>query len=247
MRIIPVRIIPIVLLSAFCVEASSQTVTLFPPYNPDTKTYDRSRAWLSFKDGSVKESTKNDWDLGYGFLAINHQDWFILHNSNENRSVIKDLGKRKWEDHSTVPVLEPLPVLPTGERRKITIDTSAGKPLSEQERQDQEEGRRMASEDPFEAQFERETRRNTERVDQAQYDTQYGAKLPMPEPISPGAKWAKTTNTFAKVTLDHIYLLHVKNQVDDFYVLFRVEDFEQHNHCTISWRFASPSKLAKKP
>lgn len=57
-----------------------------------------------------------------------------------------------------------------------------------------------------------------------------------------GKAWAENTRIFAKVVLGHMYLLHIKDESDDFYVMFRVEEFEQSNHCTISWRFVSPPK-----
>jgi hypothetical protein len=51
----------------------------------------------------------------------------------------------------------------------------------------------------------------------------------------PGGAWTRS-GEYAKVILGHMYLLHVKDETADFYVMFRVEDFEQHKHCTISWR-----------
>ena len=49
-------------------------------------------------------------------------------------------------------------------------------------------------------------------------------------------EWAKATPTVAKALLGHLYALHVKNDADDFYVLFRVEELEQGKRCVISWR-----------
>jgi len=48
--------------------------------------------------------------------------------------------------------------------------------------------------------------------------------------------WAKTTKIFAKVVVGHMYVLHIKDDDDDFYVLFRVEELEQNKRCAISWR-----------
>ncbi len=51
-----------------------------------------------------------------------------------------------------------------------------------------------------------------------------------------GDVWAKTTNTMAKVAIGHIYLMHIKDAESDFYVLFRVDSFNQQSYCTITWR-----------
>jgi len=50
-------------------------------------------------------------------------------------------------------------------------------------------------------------------------------------------KWAKATHNMAKICLGHMYGLHIKNDVDDFYVLFRVDELEQKRRCAISWRY----------
>lgn len=47
--------------------------------------------------------------------------------------------------------------------------------------------------------------------------------------------WAQSTSNFAKAKAGYMYLVHVKDAEADFYVLFRVEELEQGNHCTISW------------
>jgi hypothetical protein len=50
------------------------------------------------------------------------------------------------------------------------------------------------------------------------------------------AAWANSTTHFAKATVGNMYLMHVKDDEADFYVLFRVEKLEQGEHCTISWK-----------
>ena len=47
--------------------------------------------------------------------------------------------------------------------------------------------------------------------------------------------WAKTTSNFAKAKVGYMYVVHVKDAQADFYVVFRVEELEQGNHCTITW------------
>ena len=180
--------------SALLVPASAQTVTLIPPEDPVTKKYNEGRSCYSFKHGALKEAvlkqTKtNDYDLGYGFLAINDQDWFQVTTWGGKRNVIQDLGEVDWNDLTTLPVLEPLPEVPDGMQREITVDSSG----------------------------------DTHRA------------------------WAQSTKIFAKVFLDHVYEVHVKDKTADFYVLFKVVDFEQRKHCTITWRLVRSPKESPVP
>jgi hypothetical protein len=46
-----------------------------------------------------------------------------------------------------------------------------------------------------------------------------------------------------KVVAGHMYLVHIKNRETNLYAMFRVEDLEPNDHCTISWKVvASPEK-----
>ena len=156
-----------------------QAVTLYPPHVKATGKYDETRACFSFKLGRNKLANSTDWDLGYGFASISNEDWLMVGTTGaDKRSVMKELGEYKWSDSFKTPALEPLPELKEGERRQITVDSSA----------------------------------DTHR------------------------QWAKTTSHFAKAKAGYMYLVHVKDDQADFYVLFRVEEIEQGDHCTISWR-----------
>jgi hypothetical protein len=192
LQTLPILVVAIFSLSSLT--AFAQTVTLKPPLDPVTKKYNEGHSCYNFKRGEIKEAVlketrTNEWDLGYGFMAIGDQDWFTLHASSENRSVIEDLGEIDWDGPVTVPVLTPLPELPKGKQREITVDSSA--------------------------------------------DTH--------------ANWAKTIKIFAKVVLWHVYAIHIKNETDDFYVLFRVIDFEQQKQCTITWRRVLPPAEPETP
>jgi hypothetical protein len=50
------------------------------------------------------------------------------------------------------------------------------------------------------------------------------------------AAWSNSTTHFAKASVGNMYLVHVKDDQADFYVLFRVERLEQGEQCTISWK-----------
>ncbi|HET8891120.1 MAG TPA: hypothetical protein VFQ41_19605 [Candidatus Angelobacter sp.] len=195
MKISVTRTLAAIALGVFCAAALAQpvrTVTLVPPMDPVTKKYDEGKSCFNFKLGLLKETVlretkRNDWDLGYGSLSINEEDWFTLHFAA--RSVIEDLGERDWNHPGTVPVLEPLPPFPKDKPRVITIDSSA--------------------------------------------DTHQ--------------KWAKATHNMAKIRLGHMYALHVKNDIDDFYVMLRVDELEQKKRCTISWRLIPSPQPAPAP
>jgi hypothetical protein len=178
MKVFLTHIFVIILLESVLAASGLQSVTLYPPVNPETKQYDEGKSLFSFKRGALKEVTKStkDWDLGYGFMAIAEEDWFTLHFGPDNRSVIRDLGEFRWQDTFDIPVLEPRPPADKSEQRQSKVITS--------------------------------------NVHDA---------------------WARS-GEYAKVVLNHVYLMHVKDQCSDFYVMFRVDEFEQHKRCTISWR-----------
>jgi hypothetical protein len=157
-----------------------QTVTLSAKRDKLTGKPLDDGAAVDFRRGAVTTRNAKDWDLGYGGLQINREDWFGVSAAREKRNVMKDLGQLRWSDSCNVPVLEPFPELKKGENRRIAIDASA--------------------------------------------DTHKA--------------WAASTQMFAKVIAGDLYAMHVKDEYSDFYVLFRVEDHEQGDHCTISWTIA---------
>jgi hypothetical protein len=173
--------------------AAQQAVTLYAPWDKAHTKYDEKRAWFSFEYGvrgtEDKRISGDEWgDLGYGFMAINDEDWFTLGPGRDDRSVIKDLGVHTWFDSFVVPQLTPLPKLAPGAERQITVDASA--------------------------------------------DTH--------------KKWAETNGIFAKIVVGHVYAVHVRRGVTDFYTLFRVEQHEQQAQCTISWkRIPAPETKAR--
>lgn len=102
-----------------------QTVTLHPPRDKAGR-YDETRACFNFKTGRMKVPNSTDWDLGYGFLKVSDEDWFMVGTvPRDKRSVMTELGQFDWSDSLRLPVLEPLPELKEGENRNISVDSSA--------------------------------------------------------------------------------------------------------------------------
>lgn len=58
----------------------------------------------------------------------------------------------------------------------------------------------------------------------------------------------KIDPVFAKAILGHLYVMHVVDDVSDFYVLFRIDALTRGDNCTISWRLvpAPESPTAQK-
>jgi hypothetical protein len=109
------------------VVTAQQTVTLHVP-TINEKVYDSDKATFSFEHG-VRGKVRIKrlglfYDLGYGFMAINDEDWFTLSPRRDDRSVIKDLGALNWFESFKVPVLTPLPELEKGQERTFSVDTS---------------------------------------------------------------------------------------------------------------------------
>jgi hypothetical protein len=181
MKITCSRILSLILLLALTLDASTPTVTLYPPLHVSDKKIDWGKSLFSFKRGLLQEMTHNtiDWDLSFGGWIIEDEDWFGLHFGPETRSVIKDLGQFNWDEPMTIPVLQPRPPVEKGKQWQPTVVTN-----------------------------------------------------------DPHGAWTRS-GEYAKVISGHMYLMHVKDETADFYVMFRVEGHEQHKRCMISWRNVS--------
>jgi len=129
-------LLSILFLCAVCAQAGAnvvqaqQTVVLYAPHDKTTQALNQKHACFSFElgqRGDAAEAAATRWDLGYGFLNINGEDYFQVQTSAENRSVIRDLGKFEWGDYFEIPALEPLPEVEKGQSRTVFVNASAGK------------------------------------------------------------------------------------------------------------------------
>ena len=144
-------------------------------------------------------------------------DWFESAAVVGNRSVIKDLGEKDWADQFDIPVVEPLRKLQPGERRMVTIDASGadgadGSPGLP--------GRDAANADGS-------------ITSSARHGTSARMEVKPGKPKHDGKP--RVDPSFVKAVVGHMYVMHVVNDTDDFYVLFRVESIERGSSCTISW------------
>jgi hypothetical protein len=171
---------------------------------------------MNFRSGAMGYSGRT-CDLRYGSLYVGDDlDWFQSSAAFGNRSVIKDLGKLTWDEEFTIPVVQPLPKLKPGEQRHVSIDASGADGVEGRPGEDGRDGiggdMRMAPIGPT----------STD-------------KMPAPARRKHDGK-PRVDPMFVKAVLGHMYVIRVVNDVDDFYVAFRVEEVERGSKCTISWR-----------
>lgn len=164
-------------------------------------------------------------DLRYGSLYVGEDhDWFESSAALGNRSLIKDLGLKSWDEPFNIPVVEPLPKLKPGEQRVITVDASGA---------DGEDGAPGAPGRPG-----------------ADADGVVRAKAaPQPAPTTAPSRpkhdgKPKVDPIYVKAILGHMYVIHVVDETRDFYALFRVEGIERGDNCTISWRLVDAPQVS---
>lgn len=220
-----------VLLGSLSYGATSSSVkgSLTAPQNPTITLYSKNKyrtdprtLCFNLEAGSLVAEGRR-CDLLYGTLYVGDDfDWFQSWAAAGNRSVIRDLGPQLWTDAFTVPVIEPLPKLKPGEQRHVTIDTSGA------DGTDGARGENGTDADGV-------VRRTAEPPI---------ADLPA-QPKNDGEP--KVDSLFVKAVVGHLYVIHVVDQLSDFYAVFRVEALERGDKCTISWRIIpSPQERTEK-
>ena len=210
-------------------ESDVKRVTL---YGPLAHGHDNSRAFFSFKTGTYGLRG----DLGYGSLYVSEEyDWFQVSTAQGARTAFRDLGAHDWADSFGVPYVEPFPVLKEGERRQIVVnaDGADGKP-----------GRSAGPGGNAEDNIMRPPLAPgyfpSFRAEDNPSTMSYAEELkPSPKLAAPGPRRdgvPKVDPIFARAIPGHIYVIHVVDDVEDFYVLFRVESLVRGDNCTISWK-----------
>jgi hypothetical protein len=197
--------------SSFMVAAQSQvtssTVIIFSPIKHRGEQLKPCVRFVSNRERLIA-ARGSLCDLYYGNLYSGDDwDWFQSAANPGQRSLVRDLGALDWNDSFAVPIVEPLPKLKPGEQRNITVDTSG---LDGADGEDGADGDRIVRHRP--------SRGETIQIPPKSYGK------PKVDPV------------FAKAILGHLYVIHVVDDVSDFYVLFRIEALERGDNCTISWR-----------
>ena len=174
----------------------------------------------------LSSPTLSECDLRYGALYAGADlDWFESSTAQGNRSVIKDLGAHEWNAEFKVPVVEPLAKLKPGEKRHITVDTSGADGADGAGRRPAKLG---STDDVF------------SRVLPARNDVPEYTTLPPPSiETAPASRpkrdgKTKTSPLYVKAIVGHVYVIHVVDELRDFYALFRVESLQRGDRCTLS-------------
>jgi hypothetical protein len=196
---------------------------------------DFSRAYFSFSKGRYINAARSE--IGFGQIG----DWFMLTPSDENRSVIKDLGKQEWSDQFKVAALKPLSKLNPGEHLSVIVDvsgTSGGGGTCTG----------VAGYFPGVANVESRGMLESGPSTDA-FGNDSSNRLPvLTVPCSPGSGKSshrsklEPRGLFARVIPGHVYEIHIVDPMSDYYVLFRVESLVAGDTCTFSWkRIPTPS------
>jgi hypothetical protein len=212
----------------------SSPITL---YSPIKHRGEHLRGCLTFQPRVNSQVISAPCDLHYGSLFVGaYHDWFQAMSTEQSRTVIKDLGNLSWNDRYQVPVVEPLAKLKPGEHRHGTIDASGAPGKPGRDGRPGADGNRSAW--------------GAGSYGQEPGDIP-GPPLDIPEASDPrgsaqgsaqGRK-PKVDPLYTKALLGHLYVIHVVDESADFYALFRVDELDSGDHCTISWRvIASPEK-----
>jgi hypothetical protein len=204
-------------------EPGLQRVTL---YGPLARGHDDRRALFSFKMGTYGPG----WDLGYGSLYVGAEhDWFQVSTAKGVRTALRDLGAHDWADTFGVPFVEPFPKLKEGEQRRIVVnaDGADGKP-------GRSAGPEVDGEESLRGDFPQiGVVVNTDTQNFVE-PPKLSPKRPAPGPRRDGVP--KVDPVYARAIPGHMYVIHVVDDVEDFYVLFRVESLVRGDNCTISWK-----------
>jgi hypothetical protein len=183
---------------------------------------DARKGCLNFQSNHPNEPC----DLRYGNLyAGDDWDWLQSSTTNGQRSVIKDLGVLNWDSKFQVSAVEPFPRLKPGEQRRITIDTSGADGADGAPGAD---GRDGADADGIVRPRPREVQKLTESFTPARPKRDGKPRI---DPI------------FVKAVAGHMYVIHVVDDVRDFYVLIRVDKVVRGDNCTISWKLIQAPEM----
>jgi hypothetical protein len=216
------------LLVVVCVQSAATEQAGSTLYSPNKYRNEGRDSCLDLKTGATAPRTANArCDVLYGNLYAGADlDWFQGSSDRGSRSVIRDLGLLAWSQPFQVPVVPPLPKLLPGQQRTVTIDTSGA------DGADGTPGTRGKPGSPG-----------------ADADGIVRPAIPSPPPPSalPPAQnkhdgTPKIDPAFVKAVAGHVYVIHVVDDENDFYALFRVETIERGDRCVVSWKLIEPPR-----
>lgn len=208
--------------------ATSSTMTL---YSPIKHRGEGLRSCINFQTRGERVLDA-PCDLKYGLLYLGEdKDWF-LSPIEHSRSLVRDLGRLRWDDKFKIPVVAPLPPLKPGETRSVTIDTSGAAGADGIDGVDGASAPGSSHPDSVSSGFPVRTNDTYNSPSLGTLAKQSRTKRHNGNP--------KIDPIITKAATGHLYVMHVVDKVSDFYVLFRVESLERGDNCTISWKLIPP-------
>ena len=131
-----------------------------------------------------------------------------------------DLGKHSWTDQMTLPEVEPWSELKPGETRSVTINTSGA------------DGRNA------DGTYGKDRKRTSESFSDKPVAKQVSSSIIM----SGKANRPDSYNPLTEVKKGNMYLIHVVDATNDFYVILRADEVERGTKVTLSYWKWEPSR-----
>ena len=173
-------------------------------------------------------------DLSYGNLGTgNELDWFNSSGGSGSRSVIKDLGQHSWSDRFDVPAVPPLAPLKPGEVRGVYIDNSGVRIVTTTANNGRNGGRGAG------VSLDQNATGSATRDTSIPEPVELGQPSPSRKNMKPG------TPMYVKAVAGHVYVIHVVDDENDFYALFRVDQLFRADSCVVSWKLIDAPSSAK--
>jgi len=194
-------------------QEKTQTVTLYSV----KKYHDETRSSIDFASGTrggpTSETTVDTWHLGYGYLSISNED-YIQAVVSQPQQRNKLIDLGRFNWTDSFKVPVVEPLPALKPGEHRQITVNANGADGAPGRPGSNGSPRKPSHLPV------NTAGNESRED-----------------------WEKANGIFAKAIIGHMYLIRVKDDQSDLYVLARIDDLAQGDHCTISWKIVpAPSK-----
>jgi hypothetical protein len=198
-----------------------KTITLSSPYEESAngplisgKKVDRN--CFDLVSEAEVQCGKHRWDIVYGNLRVGEEwDWFMVADSRGVRTKMVGLGKKDWTDDVNVRTVQPFPKLKAGESRTVMVDASGsdGAPGAD----GKSAGNRS--------------------VDRSSYSL-----VESPSLVDSSLKPVRTSEHLVRAVEGKMYVVRVKDDQNDFYVLLRVDEIVRGRTAKLSWkRIAAPA------
>ncbi len=166
--------------------------------------------------------------IHYGNRFGDNWDIFAVTGARPDQTRGIDLGELQWSDQFKIPEIEPWPKLLPGESRHITVNTSGadgahGKPGQNADGTYPSEVLRPVVREGFADKPVNQQVQTTVKTSNGLVPSAY--------------------NPYIQIKKDHIYAFHVVDDLNDFYILVRIDDLIRGTKASISYKKVSPGVI----